>query len=409
MKEIFRFILILPSLVSLAYSQWSHASCPVNLQAGGLCQHNGKLFVGTFSYGICYSNDCGSIWNSFEPIAPFFDMCSITCINDTLYSTDIGGRIYTSTNDGTSWTTFQVVPSFPPIVRSVYENDGIYFAATDGGVYRSTDNGKNWSIDTLGAGIVMAQAFIENKGKIFLGSRSGLFSSSNNGLSWNRSDSGLPQWTDIGSFVLCGNAILAGTRGYGVYISKDGGISWSPCNINLPVGYISQLLLYNNILFCAATTWYGSIGGVYSCDTSAFSWRSLSDNLSNTDVQSIIVSGNNLVISTNLSGMFYRDLSTVTSVTNNYETLLPNIALWQNYPNPFNPSTTISFALPSSAFVTLKIFDNIGREIVTLISKELSKGFHSYLWNASNVSSGVYYYRLYSGQSVCTKKIMVLK
>jgi len=86
-----------------------------------------------------------------------------------------------------------------------------------------------------------------------------------------------------------------------------------------------------------------------------------------------------------------------------------NFNLSQNYPNPFNPSTTISFDLSVRSFVSLKVFDLIGREVATIISEELSPGVYSRHWNAANVSSGIYFYRLQAGTFVATKKLIVLK
>lgn len=83
--------------------------------------------------------------------------------------------------------------------------------------------------------------------------------------------------------------------------------------------------------------------------------------------------------------------------------------LLNNYPNPFNPSTTISFSLPSRSFVTLKIYDVIGREVATLVSESLDAGFHSRQWNASYLSSGIYFYRMKAGTFVSTKKLILLK
>ncbi len=86
-----------------------------------------------------------------------------------------------------------------------------------------------------------------------------------------------------------------------------------------------------------------------------------------------------------------------------------NYELSQNYPNPFNPSTTISFSLPVSNFVTLKIYDILGNEITTLVNEQLKAGNHIYEFNASNLSSGVYFYRLqYQGNSI-VKKMQLLK
>ena len=84
-------------------------------------------------------------------------------------------------------------------------------------------------------------------------------------------------------------------------------------------------------------------------------------------------------------------------------------ALRQNYPNPFNPSTNISFSLPSESIVSLKVFDTIGREVATIVSEELPAGSYPRQWNAANMSSGIYYYRLHAGSFVETKKLLFLK
>lgn len=68
--------------------------------------------------------------------------------------------------------------------------------------------------------------------------------------------------------------------------------------------------------------------------------------------------------------------------------------LKNNYPNPFNPSTTIVFGLPENARVTLEIFNTLGRRVATLINKEMQAGYHDLIWDASNVASGVYFYRI---------------
>ncbi len=83
-------------------------------------------------------------------------------------------------------------------------------------------------------------------------------------------------------------------------------------------------------------------------------------------------------------------------------------ALRQNYPNPFNPSTTIRFELPKSSYVSLKVFDALGREITTLVSQELNPGYFTIRWNA-NVSSGIYFYRLQAGEFTETKKMILLR
>jgi Putative multicopper oxidases len=84
-------------------------------------------------------------------------------------------------------------------------------------------------------------------------------------------------------------------------------------------------------------------------------------------------------------------------------------SLGQNFPNPFNPTTTISFALPSRSFVSLKVFDLLGREVATIVSEEMSAGSYSKQWNAANISSGIYFYRLQAGSFTETKKLVLLR
>jgi hypothetical protein len=83
--------------------------------------------------------------------------------------------------------------------------------------------------------------------------------------------------------------------------------------------------------------------------------------------------------------------------------------LEQNYPNPFNPRTRIQFSVPSSAFVTLKVFNTLGAEIVTLVSKRFSSGTYEIDWNAKGFPSGLYFYRLQAGPFIGTKKLILLK
>lgn len=86
---------------------------------------------------------------------------------------------------------------------------------------------------------------------------------------------------------------------------------------------------------------------------------------------------------------------------------IPNdFRLGQNYPNPFNPATTIEFDLPKAGFVTLKVYNALGKEVVTLVSRNLPAGKYSTQLAASNLASGVYLYRLQSASFVQTKKML---
>ena len=83
--------------------------------------------------------------------------------------------------------------------------------------------------------------------------------------------------------------------------------------------------------------------------------------------------------------------------------------LFQNYPNPFNPMTTIEYALPKAGYVTLKIYDAIGKEVLTLVNEEKEAGYYSERLDANKFSSGMYIYKLTSDKFREVKKMMVMK
>ena len=84
-------------------------------------------------------------------------------------------------------------------------------------------------------------------------------------------------------------------------------------------------------------------------------------------------------------------------------------SLEQNYPNPFNPSTSIQYAISSRQLVTLKIFDLLGKEIATLVNENKPAGNYEVSFDARNLSSGTYFYKLQAGSFVETKKMILLR
>ena len=99
----------------------------------------------------------------------------------------------------------------------------------------------------------------------------------------------------------------------------------------------------------------------------------------------------------------------ITAVKGSKSEIPETFSLSQNYPNPFNPTTAISFTLPARSFVSLKVFDILGREVSTIVSEELQAGSYTRQWNAANMASGVYFYRIESGTFEVVKKMMLLK
>ena len=99
----------------------------------------------------------------------------------------------------------------------------------------------------------------------------------------------------------------------------------------------------------------------------------------------------------------------VTGITEQSKTIPKSFSLSQNYPNPFNPSTVINYALPKESFVTIKVYDLLGREVKTLVNENKSAGSYSINFNSANLSSGIYFYSMTAGDFVHTKKLILLK
>lgn len=100
---------------------------------------------------------------------------------------------------------------------------------------------------------------------------------------------------------------------------------------------------------------------------------------------------------------------TVTTGVEPISSIADVFKLKQNFPNPFNPSTKINFSIPSRELVTLAVYDLVGNEVATLVSEELNAGEYEFNFNASNLTSGAYFYTLRAGNLKDTKRMLLVK
>ncbi len=194
---------------------------------------------------------------------------------------------------------------------------------------------------------------------------------------------------------------------------KFDGINWTAYNVAnlcLPnyIYYISSIVIDGS-----GNKWIGTCGGgLVKFD--GINWtvyNAANSGLPNNYIYSIAIDSlGNKWIGMDHGGIAIYKKGGVTSVKETANKNTPEaFALFQNYPNPFNPSTNISFNLPEKSYVSIKVFDLLGREVATLAAQTMSAGTHALQWNAGKMPSGVYFYRLKAGTFTQTKKLVLLK
>jgi hypothetical protein len=275
------------------------------------------------------------------------------------------------------------------------------FAATDGGVFRSTNNGSNWTAVSSGLTDTLVYALAVSGSNLFAATAfGGVFLSTNNGANW--SVTGLKD-TLLWSLAVFDTNLFAGTLGRGICLSTDNGRHWKTVNTGLTNGSVSCFAGYSTNIFAATN------GGVFLSTDGGTSWNAVNAGLPIGHVGTLAVVGTNLVAGT-LDGAWRRPLADmVTSLQSSSSYIPTQFELQQNYPNPFNPTTTIRYALPARAHVTLFVFNTLGQQVATLVNDAQDSGYHDVRFDGSGLASGVYFYRLQAGRYVDTKKFVMLK
>ena len=139
------------------------------------------------------------------------------------------------------------------------------------------------------------------------------------------------------------------------------------------------------------------------------SWYTYKDSVEYDFSDMAIDSKNNIWLSTYGDGVVLFNKNGIVLSNNEENNYVNNFNLSQNYPNPFNPSTSIQYAISSRQLVQLKVYDILGSEVATLVNQEQSVGNYKVDFNASHLSSGVYFYQIKAGEFVQSKKMILIK
>ena len=310
--------------------------------------------------------------------------------------------IYKSTNNGLSWDSVYAAiygtTKFQP-----FKN--IIFADSDELLIHSSDDGDTWEIDTsFGFGIV---ALTGNDTALFASKyQDSLYRSFDSGLTWHSVENGLPNNTKW-NIVAINDTIFINTGL--VYRSTNNGDTWENVNYGLPNGVgLSGIYLEDKYLFAATYDNRIFMTTIYNMN-----WVDISSGLSITGNANItdITKTERYIFASGNTGIWRRPLSQVVSVDNLEPTnlLQSKFILGQNYPNPFNPFTKIKYSIPNADLIQIKVFDMLGNEIKTLLKEYKQPGTFEIEFNASNLPSGIYFYRIICDRFIETKKMLLLK
>jgi photosystem II stability/assembly factor-like uncharacterized protein len=363
----------------------------------------------------------------------FFCLVDYTNSN-IIYAESQNGGIGRSTNGGnsfsgitngldrtrTNWSS--------PYTMDLLNPSVLYFGSYK--LHKTTNRGTNWAAIspdlTRGPGngrlgtitCISTAPKADSQRVIYVGTDDWKVSvSTNTGSSWIDVTGTLPQRyvTDVVCDKRDPAIAYATLSGYNldlnnthIFRTTNYGANWTNISSNMPNVPVNSLIIDYN---ATQLLYVGCDVGVYYTTNLGSSWQVLGTGLPNAAVFDINYHQptKKLAAGTHGRSMFEIDLSTLISVENIISTTAKEYKLHQNFPNPFNPTTKINFEIPKAGNVSINIYDITGRLVSSLLNKNLSVGKYEIEWNASGISSGIYFYRIESGNFVDVKKMTLIK
>jgi hypothetical protein len=309
-----------------------------------------------------------------------------------------------SSDNGFNWTTtYSGIPTSTQVYALTNLNNYLFAGTNAGsGIYKSTDNGVSWIPSGTGLTTIVYD-FAVMGNTIFAGGEMGrIFMSTDYGTSWTQCKATLPN-DYIEHIRVNGNYLFAGTDENGIFRSTDNGNSWTLINSGLVDNYIRSLEVFGTTIFA------GTVNGLHYSTNNGDSWSLINSEMGNRAIISLDITNTNILAGTWGGGVWRKSTSSVLAVERNKGGLPMVFQLDQNYPNPFNPSTTINYSLAKEGHVKLTVYNSIGCKIATIADENKPAGNYSVQFNGSKFPSGVYFYRLESGNYSAVKKFILMK
>jgi photosystem II stability/assembly factor-like uncharacterized protein len=365
-----------------------------------LIDEYGIIYVGTYGSGFYVSFDNGSSWANPNVNCSLFAEDITLDINSDVLVVD-KGCIHRSTDNGITWEIYKNTWG----CRTVFINSLSYIFSGEeedwnvGILWRSTDNGISWNSYALPDWAVVYSMDSDSSDNLYAGTTHGTFISTDNGDSWGNNQLA-DKW--IPKLIITGNnTALAGTWGEGIFRSTDLGTIWNQTSL-------VTLQIRDFIPDKYGYIWTATDSGVFKSKDDGVTWAPIDNSgLTNFNIRAISIDPEGYIVIGADSGKVFKSAASTTGLS--LDPIVSSFHLFQNYPNPFNPSTKIKFTIPKSSFVNLKVYDVLGREVAILINEVKPVGVYEVEFNASNLSSGLYFYDLNAGGQKLSRKMCLIK
>lgn len=356
------------------------------------------IFAGTQAHGLFYTTDTGTSWNRSSLQEKTINAIYLPSKEKIIIGSS--KNIYLSTNAGIAWEQASSLAGTVTLFKK--DEQGRIYAGSTSGIYQSSDTGKSWN--RLGLENLAVRSMAINKsGYLFAGvSPGGILKSTDRGATWNVSS---PYFDETNTIETVGdNTILAGVTFGVIILSTDTGKTWK--QISLPNVQRVNLIRADALGRIFAAT--AGRGILLSNDTGK-TWIDIGNGLTQNEITTLGFGSLGHIFAGTIGNGIYRSLNPIITSIEEPESNLPvNFELLQNYPNPFNSETKITFKIPRNGFVSLKVFDVLGREVAVLVNEFKNAGAYQSTFNASSLPSGMYLYKLEAaGKSIIQKMILM--
>lgn len=238
-----------------------------------------------------------------------------------------------------------------------------------------------------------------------------IFISKDNGKTVSNISKGFPSMPINSIYInnITDDVYLCTYKGLFKYLISDS--SWILLSLNNKM--VKSLVIDKNIMYAVVGDWnYDSV--MVSSDQ-GINWNFYISGFGNIrsydqfKINVLTIDSSNYIYAGTSNGLYRAKLYNPVGIEEVNSAIPWEFSLEQNYPNPFNPVTTIKYSIPQNQLVTLKIFDLLGREIMSLVNDDKSPGKYSVNFDGSSFASGIYFYRMQAGNFIDTKKFILIK